>query len=129
LEYNRDWTETERPDGDTTGRTSFAKTTFYWRPSQEFYFRGSYGIDRDEKTGDETTQQQYNLNWLMTEKMQLDMSYTLQDDDTDTSTYSSDLSWDVSRIFTLRFGYDWSKQEADTTTETQTITTDLTARF
>ncbi len=129
LEYNRDWTETERPDGDTTGRTSFAKTTFYWRPSQEFYFRGSYGIDRDEKTGDETTQQQYNVNWLMTEKMQLDMSYTLQDDDTDTSTYASDLSWDLSRVFTLRFGYDWSKQEADTTTETQTITTDLTARF
>jgi len=129
LEYNRDWTETERPDGDTTGRTSFAKTTFYWRPSQEFYFRGAYSIDRDEKTGDETIQQQYNVNWLMTEKMQLDMSYTLQDDDTDSSTYSSDLSWDLSRVFTLRFGYDWSKQEADTTTETRTITTDLTARF
>ncbi len=129
IEYNRDWTETEQPDGDTTGCTSYGKVTLYWRPSHELYFRGSYSIDRDEKTGVETKQQQYNMNWLMTEKMQVDMSYTLEDDDTDSSTYSSDLSWNLSRIFTLRFGYDWSRQEADTVTKTQTITTDLSARF
>jgi|GEM_PF-2327751 len=129
IEYNWNWTDTEQPSGDTTGRTSYAKTTLYWRPSHEFYFRGSYSIDRNEISGEETTQQQYNMSWLMTEKMQLDMGYTVDKNDTDTLTYSSDLSWNLSRVLTLRFGYDWSRQETDTTTETQTITSDLSARF
>lgn len=129
LEYNRDWTETEQPSGETDEETSFGKTTLYWRPSHEFYLRGSYGFVRDEKTGDETTQQQYNLNWLVTEKMQLDMGYTLDKNDTDTQSYTSNLSWNLSRVLTLRFGYDWSRQEAETITKTQTFTTDLSARF
>lgn len=83
IEYDTNWTETQKlePDGDTTGRTSNARIIFYWRPSHDFYFRGSYDIDRDEKTGEETTQQQYNMNWLMTEKMRLDMGYTLNRND------------------------------------------------
>ncbi|MBE9580664.1 MAG: hypothetical protein IMF18_03490, partial [Proteobacteria bacterium] len=129
IEYDWNWTDTEQPSGDTTGRTSYAKTTLYWRPSHEFYFRGSYSIDRNEISGDETTQQQYSMSWLMTEKMQLDMGYTVDKNDTDTLTYSSDLSWNLSRVLTLRFGYDWSRQETSTTTETQTITSDLSARF
>lgn len=129
IEYNWNWTDTEQPSGDTIGRTSYAKTTLYWRPSHEFYFRGSYSIDRNEISGEETTQHQYNMSWLMTEKMQLDMGYTVDKNDTDSLTYSSDLSWNLSRVLTLRFGYDWSRQETSTTTETQTITSDLSARF
>jgi hypothetical protein len=129
IEYNRNWTDTEQPGGDTTGRTSRGELTLYWRPSRDFYLRGSYGIDRDEESGDEASRQQYNMNWLMTEKMQLDMGYTLDSNDTDTQTYSSNLSWDLSRALTLRFGYDWSRQETETITETQTFTTDLSARF
>jgi hypothetical protein len=129
IEYNRNWTETDQPSGDTTRRTSYGKTTLYWRPSHDFYLRGSFSIDRDETLGDETTQQQYTMSWLMTEKIQLDMGYTLDKNDTDRSIYSSDLSWDLSRTLTLRFGYDWSRQKTDTTTETQTITADLSARF
>jgi hypothetical protein len=129
IEYNRNWTETDQPSGDTTRRTSYGKTTLYWRPSHDFYLRASFSIDRDETLGDETTQQQYNMSWLMTEKIQLDMGYTLDKNDTDRSIYSSDLSWDLSRILTLRFGYDWSRQKTDTTTEMQTVTADLSARF
>ncbi len=129
IEYNRNWTETEQPGGNTTGRTSLAKTTLYWRPSHDLYLRGSFSIDRDELSGDETTLQQYSLNWLMTEKIQLDMACTVSQNDTDTLTYTSDLSWNLSRIMTLRFGFDWSRQEADSVTETQTITSDLSARF
>ncbi|RLC24913.1 MAG: hypothetical protein DRH21_04740, partial [Deltaproteobacteria bacterium] len=130
FEYDRNWTETQQsePDSDTTGQTSNARVTFYWRPSHDFYFRGYYDIDRDEKSGEETTQQQYNMNWLMTEKMQLDMGYTLNRDDTVSSTYSADLSWNLSRIFTLRFSYDWSHQKEDMT-KTQTFITNLSARF
>ena len=131
IEYDTNWTETQKPepDGDTTGRTSNARIIFYWRPSHDFYFRGSYDIDRDEKTGEETTQQQYNMNWLMTEKMQLDMGYTLNRNDSVSSTYSANLSWNLSRVFTLRFGYDWSRQKKDMTETTQTFTTNLSARF
>jgi len=129
IEYNNNWTETENPDDSSAGRTSNARTTFSWRPSHDLYFRGSYGIDRDDKSGEETTQQQYNMSWLMTEKMQINMGYTLNRNDTVSSTYSSDLSWNLSRTFTLRFGYDLTRQEADETTKTQTFTTNLSARF
>ncbi|MFV9644740.1 MAG: hypothetical protein ACNYWU_02845, partial [Desulfobacterales bacterium] len=129
IEYNKNWTETENPDDSTTGRTYTAKSTLYWRPSHDFYFRGSYGIDVDEMSGDETSQQQYNMSWLMSEKMQLNIGYTLNRNDAVSSTYSSDLSWNLSRTFTLRFNYDLTRQEADETTETQTFSTNLSARF
>jgi hypothetical protein len=131
IEYDTNWTETQQsePDGDTTGRTSNARIIFYWQPSHDFYLRGSYDIDRDEKSGEETTQQQYNMNWLMTEKMQLDMGYTLKRNDSVSSTYAANLSWNLSRVFTLRFGYDWNRQKKDMTETTQTFTTNLSARF
>ena len=129
IEYNKNWTETENPDDSTTGRTHAAKCTLYWRPSHDFYFRGSYGVDRDENSGDETSQQQYNMSWLMSEKMQLNIGCTLNRNDAVSSTYSSDLSWNLSRTFTLRFSYDLTCQEADETTETQTFSTNLSARF
>jgi opacity protein-like surface antigen len=131
IEYDTNWTETQKPepDGDTTGRTSSARVIFYWRPSHDFYLRGSYDIDRDEKSGEETTQQKYNMNWLMTEKMQLDMGYTLNRNNSVSSTYAANLSWNLSRVFTLRFGYDWSRQQEDMTETTQTFTTNLSARF
>ncbi len=131
LEYNMNWseTETEGQSDDTTSRTSNAEVTFYWRPSHDFYFRGSYAVDRDEESGDETSRQNYNMNWLLTKKVQLSMDYAIDRNDTITTRYSSDLSWNLSQTFTLRFGYDWSRQEADTETETQTITANLSARF
>jgi len=134
IEYDTNWTETQQSqqseiDGETTGRTSSARVILYWRPSHDFYFRGSYDIDRDEKSGEETTRQQYNMNWLMTEKMQLDVGHTLNRDDTVSSTYSADLSWNLSRVFTLRFGYDWSHQKEDMAETTQTFITNLSARF
>ena len=134
IEYNKTWTETQittpDPSEGTSGRTSSSKATIYWRPSHEFYLRGSFGIDRDEETGDETTNQGYNMNWLLTEKVQLSMDYTIDRSGTTVQTsYSSDLSWNLSRMFALRFRYDWSSQEAETETETQTISTDISARF
>jgi len=131
IEYDTNWTEIQKSelDGDTTGRTSNARIIFYWRPSHDFYLRASYDIDRDEKSGEKTTQQLYNMNWLMTEKMQLDMGYTLNRNDTVSSNYSVNLSWNLSRVFTLRFGYDWSRQQEDMTETTQTFITNLSARF
>ena len=129
IEYNMNYSETEAPSGDTTSRTSDAEVTLYWRPSHDFYFRGSYGVDRDEESGDETTRRNYNLNWLLTKKVQLSMDYTTNRNDTDETSFSSDLSWNLSQMFTFRFGYNWSQREADTKTEIQTVSADLSARF
>jgi hypothetical protein len=129
LEYNRSWIKTEQPSGDTTGGTSNGRVLFRWRPSRELFFRVSYDIDRDEESGTETSLQQYSMNWLMTEKIQLDMGYNLGRKDKVISTYFSNLSWNLSRIFTLKFAYDWSRQEADTVSETQIVGIDLLARF
>jgi hypothetical protein len=141
IEYDTSWMETQQsePDGDTTGKTSSARVILYWRPSHDFYFRGSCSIDKDT-AGLKTLQMQYNMNWLMTEKMQLSMGHTLDEgfdkfdicdiynNDTLKSTYSADLSWNLSRIFTLRFNYNWSRQKEDMT-ETQTFITNLSASF
>ena len=131
IEYNMNWseTETEGSSDDTTAHRTNAEVTFYWRPSHDFYFRGSYAVDRDEESGDETSRQNYNMNWLLTKKVQLSMDYAIQSNDRDKTNFSSNLSWNLSQMFTLRFGYDWSRQEADTETETQTITANLSARF
>ena len=129
IDYDWNWTETQEPSGDTTGRTWNSKVTFYWRPSHDFFFSASCGIDKDEEAGDKTFEQRYNMSWLITEKIELDMGYTRDANDTVQSNYSSDLTWDLSRILTLRFRYNWSRQEEDTVTETQTFTTDLSAVF
>lgn len=129
IEHNRNWTQTEAPSTETSDETSNTKCTFNWRPSHDFYYKGSYSIDRNEKTGDETTQQQYNMNWLMTEKMQLSAGYTLNRNDSVSSAWSSDLSWNLSKAITLKFGYNWSCQKSDTTTTTQTFSANLSARF
>jgi hypothetical protein len=129
IEYNMNRSDTETPTGDTTSQTSDAEVTFYWRPSHDFYFRASYGVDRDEELHDETTRQNYNLNWLLTKKAQLSMDYAIDRNDTDKTSFSSDLSWSLSQMFTFRFGYDWTRREADTETETETVSADLSARF
>jgi hypothetical protein len=128
LEYSREWTDTQQPSGDTTSQTSDAKTTVYWRPSRDFYFRGSYDIEKDA-AGQRTTRHQHNLSWIMTEKMQLSMNYTLARNNAINTTYSSYLTWNLSKIITMRFSYAWSRQKTDTITDTQTFTTNLSARF
>nr|MDA3834233.1 hypothetical protein [Spirochaetales bacterium] len=128
IEYNKSWTDTQQSSGDTTSQTSDAKITVYWQPSRDFYFRGSYDIDKDA-AGRVTTRHQHNISWIMTEKMQLGMAYTLERNDATKSTYSSDLSWNLSKVITMRFSHAWSRQKADTTTETQAFTTDLSVRF
>ncbi|HID30861.1 MAG TPA: hypothetical protein EYP19_12780 [Desulfobacterales bacterium] len=129
MEYNINYLKTETPSQDTTERTSNAEVTVYWRPSHDFYFRGSCGVDGKEGSRQNTSHQDYNLNWLLTDKVQLSMDYAIERNDMDTTSYSSDLSWNLSQVFTLRFGYDLSRQEADTRTDTQTVTADLSARF
>ena len=129
IEHNINYLKTEAPSGDTADRASNTEVTLYWRPSHDFYFRGSCGVDRNAESGDKTAHQDYNVNWLLTDKIQLSMDYAKARNDTDTISYSSDLSWNLSQVFTLRFGYDRNCREADTQTDIRTVTADLSARF
>ena len=128
IEYDRAWTETKKRDGDATRRPWFGQVILYWRPSHEFYLRASYEIDKHDK-GDKTFRQQYNLSWLMTEKIEFNTACTLERNDKTRFIFSPNLSWDLSRMLTLRFLYDWSRYEEDTVTEMQTFMIDLSARF
>jgi len=129
ITYNRQWTMTRQHDAKTIGQSSTAKTILRWRPSHEFNLTGTYAINRDELTGSEATQQQYNMNWLISKKMQIGMSYSIDRCDTVKYTYSFDLSWNLSRTFSLSCAYDWTRLEADTVTEKQTVNTVFSARF
>ena len=133
LKHDDSWTTTdEASSSQTSEHTSTYETALNWRPSREVNFRGSYGVDRDEKTGDQSTRQQYNMSWLMTKKLQLSLGYSVDRDENDVdSSYSftSTLSYNLSRVFNLRFGYDWSREESDELSETQTFTSNFSAKF
>jgi len=128
LEYDVQWSETDAPAGTASTQSSSAKNTLYWRPSSDFFFRGSYSMNWED-SGEESTQQQYNISWLMTDKMQLSLGYTLDENGGTSQTLSSDLSWNLSSMFTLKFGFNWSRQETDTVTDSKAYTVDISARF
>lgn len=129
LGYTTNWTNTHNNDGtETSGRNSRTRTDLYYRPTRTFYFRWSYLRTRD-KEGEDTSGNQLNINWVMTEKLRLNMDYNVSRNSQVTTLYSSDLAWNLSKIFVLRFEYDRSRQEADTITKTQTFIGTLSARF
>jgi hypothetical protein len=128
LEYDVQWSETDAPAGTASTQSSSAKNTLYWRPSSDFFFRGSYSMNWED-SGEESSQQQYNISWLMTDKMQLSLGYTLDENGGTSQTLSSDLSWNLSSMFTLKFGFNWSRQETDTVTDSKAYTVDISARF
>ncbi|MDY7001248.1 MAG: hypothetical protein SVS15_05645, partial [Thermodesulfobacteriota bacterium] len=76
--------------------------------------------------------QQYNMSWLMTKKLQLSLGYTADRDENEVdSSYSftSSLSYNLSRVFNLRFGYDWSREESEQLSVTETFTSNFSAKF
>jgi len=126
LEQSMTWSKTT---GSPEDLTSIYKATAYWRPSRDIYYRGTWRLERDEKSGQEELLQQYAVNWLPTRKVQVALHYSREDNGGSLDTLALDLSWNISRVFSLVFGYDFSRQQDDSVTTTQTFTTDLTARF
>ncbi len=129
IKYTTDWTTTCDSDNiETSARNSTVRTDLYYRPVRSFYFRWSYELQRSSG-GEESTVNQYNINWVMTEKLRLNMDYRIDRNSEVKTIYSADLAWNLSKVFVLRCEYDRSRREADTLTKTQTFTTILSARF
>ncbi|MDQ7031782.1 MAG: discoidin domain-containing protein [Desulfonauticus sp.] len=127
--YNRQWTITRSSTSKTKGDTSSTMITLYWRPSGEFNLRATYGINRDELKGTQTTQQKYSLNWFISKKVQTNMNYSIDKGDSLRYKYSFNLSWNLSRTFSLSCSYDWTRIEAEEVAEIQSLNTVLSARF
>ncbi len=131
INYNTQWTDTKSSDGTETSTYNYTiRTDLYYRPVQSFYFKFSHEL---QKSKDTAASNYYitDINWLMTEKLRLNLQYMVdKDSDGDTNTdFSSDLLWNMSKIFVLRFKYDWSEAKSDTLTETNTFTTIVSAKF
>ncbi|MBU1001577.1 MAG: hypothetical protein KKE73_03530 [Proteobacteria bacterium] len=129
LIHDMRWTETEQASLVTRGRTSFSKLSMYYRPSREVYLRGSYSLDQDHLTGEETTKQECSLSWLLTKKLQLDTGWSMERNGDKKKVFNADLAWTLSRMLNLRFGYDWSTHHGDILTEVQQFSMDLSAKF
>ncbi len=130
LWYTKSWTDTDNSDGtETSARNSTIRTDLFYRPVRNFYFRWTYTTDRNNGEKGPTSNE-YSVNWVMTQKLRLTMDYNIRRNHPGTSaTYSSDLAWNLSKIFVLRFEYNWSREKADTVTKSQMFTSVLSARF
>lgn len=135
-QHNTEWSVTQPAHGvESKDLSTYRKLGLYWRPMSIFFLRGSYGVDRDEIDGSEKVQQEYNLNWLMTRKIQLGSSLNLErayEPETATmrrTTFATDLTWNLSEVATLGFGTDFSRQQTEFVTEVRSISMDLRLKF
>jgi hypothetical protein len=135
-QHNTEWSITQPKRGhEVQGLDVYRKLALYWRPHATFYLRGAYGVERDEMDGTEKTHQEYNLNWLLTKKLQLNTGLNLERGFAPQTTtwrrtiYTSELTWNLSETATLGFGADFSRQDTEFVTEVRDISMDLTLKF
>ncbi|MFV9690013.1 MAG: hypothetical protein ACNY01_03500 [Desulfobacteria bacterium] len=150
--YTANQATTNVKDGpDISGRDFNFESEIYYRPIRSLYFRSSYELQRGGG-GEWTGINQYNINWIMTQKLRLNLDYRQkrtsegkQHYSSDltwnhlspfqrysgavTTTFSPDLTWNLSKIFVLRFQYNRNREKADVVTKTETFTATLSARF
>ncbi|MEW5772461.1 MAG: hypothetical protein AB1916_02955 [Thermodesulfobacteriota bacterium] len=136
LQHNTEWSVTEPSRGSgLQGLDTYRKLALYWRPVPVFYLRGAYGVERDEMDGSEKVRQEYNLNWLLTKKIQLntglnlERSFVPQTTTMHRTVFTSELTWNLSETATLGFNGDFSRQDTDFVTEVRSIGMDLTLKF
>ncbi len=129
INYTTGWTDTKSSDGTETSTYSHTvRTDLYYRPVQSFYFKFTHDL---QKSKDTAASNNYitNINWLMTEKLRLNLQYEADKNSNDDTAFSSDLVWNMSKVFVLRFKYDWSRERDTTLTKTNTFTTMVSAKF
>lgn len=136
LQHNTEWSITQPSrSGEVRGLDVYRKVALYWRPLAIFYLRGAFGVDRDEMDGTEKTTQEYNLNWLLTKKLQLNTGLNLERSFAPQTTtmrrtvFTSELAWNLSETAILGFNADFSRQDTEIVTEVRTIGMDLTLKF
>lgn len=136
VQHNTEWSTTlSSRSQDTRGLDVYRKLSLYWRPRSGFYLRGSYGVERDEMDGSEKIHQEYNLNWLMTRKLQLNTSLNLERSFAPQTTtilhtvFTSELTWNLSETAVMKFGAEFSRQDTDIVTEVRSVSCDLSLKF
>jgi hypothetical protein len=129
LLHDMRWSETEQAGQVTEGQSSFSKAAMYFRPSRDVYLRGSYSLDRDHTTGEDTSRQECTLGWVLTRKLKFETGWSMEEGTERQKDFNADLAWSLSEVFNLRFGYDWIWHRADILTEVHQYSMDLTAKF
>ena len=131
VNYITNWIDTDNADGTETSKFNYTiRTDVYYRPVQSFYFRFSHELQQNENAED-SKYYITDINWLMTEKLRLNLQYKMDENSNDDTGFFSDLLWNMSKIFVLRFKYDWSRtrEENDILTETNIFTAIVSAKF
>ena len=129
INYTTGWTDTKSSDGtETSTYNHTVGTDLYYRPVQKFYFKFTHELQKSKNTA-ASNNYITNINWLMTEKLRLNLRYEADKNSNDDTAFSSDLVWNMSKIFVLRFKYDWSRERDTTLTKTNTFTTIVSAKF
>jgi len=129
INYNTQWTDTKNSDGTETSTYNHTiGTDLYYRPVQSFYFKFSHELQKSKDTA-ASNYYMTDINWLMTEKLRLNLQYKVDKNSNEDADFSSDLLWNMSKIFVLRFKYDWSRARSNTLTKTNTFTTIVSAKF
>lgn len=133
LGFTRNWQdkdEVSKEEGakktEKTENTHFDMTLSY-SPSDVLYLRTDFDLD---DTGDGTdTSYGFNISWLPTTKLQLNINSSFEQSDEKTSSVNLDLSWNISRYIIMRCGFNYSKSENESEDESQTVYTRISTRF
>jgi len=130
INYITEWTDTKNSDGTEISTSNYTiGTDIYYRPVQSFYFKFSCELQKNENAED-LTYYISDINWIMTEKLRANLQYKMDKNSRDDSRFSSDLVWNMSKIFVLRFNYDWSREkENNILTKNDIFTTTISAKF
>ena len=130
INYITEWTDTKNSDGTEISTSNYTiGTDLYYRPVQSFYFKFSCELQKNENAED-LTYYISDINWIMTEKLRANLQYKVDKNFRDDTKFSSDLVWNMSKIFVLKFNYDWSREkENDIFTKINTFTTCISAKF
>lgn len=129
INYTTQWTDTKSSDGTETSTYNYTVgTDLYYRPVQSFYFKFTHELQKSKDTA-ASNRYTTNINWLMTEKLRLNLQYEVDKNSSEDTNFSSDLVWNMSKIFVLKFYYDWSRERDTTLTKSNTFTTIVSAKF
>lgn len=130
LQYDLEWSQTESKTSSSLTYNTFTEISMRWAPSEIFFLNGSYSIQRDMILETKTVEQRYGLSWILTKKMQLSADYSRDRSETDEAhSFSSSLSWNVSKTFSLQYNFDWQLNRSDTSLKSVIHNMEMSARF
>jgi len=128
-QYDMTWSDSEDSGGvETSDWTTSARSDVFYRPFRKLYVNGYYGNNRDSE-GTTSSNTGGALDWVLSRKIRTGVRYNYDRSSDVTTSWASNIVWNLSRRIVFRVEYQWRRDKSDTLKKTQTMNGYLTASF